>query len=47
MVSIVKPGEGNKVVSPPANQFNQHEKSINELPTKQIVPKTLTCSAES
>lgn len=35
MVSIVKPGAGNRVASPPANQLDQHENSVNELPTKQ------------
>lgn len=43
MVSIVKPGAGNGVVIPPANQLDQHEKFVNELPTKQeIVPKTVS-----
>lgn len=49
MVSIVKPGAGNRVVSPPANQLDQHEKSVNELPTKQTncTKNCFGCSAES
>lgn len=49
MVSIVKPGAGNGVVIPPANQLDQHEKFVNELPTKQTncAENCLRCSAES
>lgn len=49
MVSIVKPGAGNGVVIPPANQLDQHEKFVNELPTKQTncTENCLRCSAES
>lgn len=49
MVSIVKPGAGNRVVSPPANQLDQQEKSVNELPTKQTncTKNCFGCSAES
>lgn len=49
MVSIVKPGAGNRVVTPPANQLDQHEKSVNELPTKQTncTEYCLGCSAAS
>lgn len=49
MVSIVKPGAGNEVVISPANQLDQHEKFVNELPTKQAncTENCFRCSTES